>query len=109
MRIFRIFFFILALIPFVGIAQDNNVDEIDLISQQLVKNLRSTAKEKIFLETNKKIYAAEETIWFKVYTVDSISDRLMNRSKILYIDLVDAKDNILKHLLLNAGNAEQDG
>jgi hypothetical protein len=109
MRIRINFLFGLFLVPLVSIAQDKNVADIDIISQQLVKNLRSAGKDKIFLQANKKVYTVDETIWFKVYTADSLSNRLMNRSKILYVDLVDEKDSITRQLLLDAGNAEQTG
>ncbi len=102
MRSLFIMAFTVFLFSFCSYAQQPNAD-LDLIAGKLITELRSKKIEKILLQTDKPVYNAGETIWFKVLAVDSMNNRLTNRSKILFIDIVDEKDSVTSRLILNAG------
>ena len=53
----------------------------------------STLQEKLFVHTDKDAYAAGELIWFKIYTVDGIDHKPLNLSKVVYIEVIDDKQN----------------
>src|SRR4051812_18149123 len=97
------------LIPLFTIAQDKGTSDIDSIAERVIQNLRSNVKEKIFLQTDRSVYGVGETLWFKAYIVDSLSNRLTAKSKILFVDLVDDRDSLLTQLLLHADRLKTDG
>ena len=108
MRILKKFFF-LVFIPVFARSQETNITNVDNVSYTLIKNLRAISAEKILLQTNKKIYAPKQTIWYKVLEVDSLTGILTNKSSILYVDLINEKDVVIKHSILNASMAQQEG
>ncbi|MEP6465443.1 MAG: Plug domain-containing protein [Parafilimonas sp.] len=103
-KIFFLFFF-----PVLAKSQDINITNINDVSYTLIKNLRAGNAERILLETNKKIYASKQTIWFKAFEVDSLTGKLTNKSRILYVDLVDEKDAVIKHSIFDFSMAQQEG
>src|SRR5215471_17599570 len=109
MTIPEISLFLILLTPLFTIAQDNGRSDIDSIAGRLIRNLRSNPKEKILLQTDRQVYGAGETVWFKAYLVDSLNSRLTSKSKILFVDLVDDKDSLLTQLLLHADRLKTDG
>jgi hypothetical protein len=96
------------LFPFYVFAQ-NSHPPLDSIAGQLINNLRSRSPEKIVMQTDKSVYSAGETIWFRAYILDSLSNRLKDRSKILYVDLVNDKDSVEQQLLFDAGHFQTNG
>jgi len=95
--------------PLFTIAQNNSTSDIDSIAGRLIKNLRSNTKEKILLQTDRKVCGAGETMWFKAYIVDSLNNKLTDKSKILFVDLVDDKDSLLTQLLFHAERLKTHG
>ena len=72
----------------------NNIDPLPL---KILKGLELWSKnnpiEKVFLHTDKSIYLAGESIWYKAYlNMDAEPSYL---SKIIYIDLVDEKGKVV--------------
>jgi hypothetical protein len=100
--------FITFLFPLFVFAQNSNLS-LDSVAEQLINNLRLHSPEKIIMQTDKNIYSAGEIIWFKAYILDSLSNRLKDRSKILYIDLVNDKDSVAQQLLFDAGHFQTNG
>jgi hypothetical protein len=109
MKLLKNFLFVFILIPVCCFAQDKAVSDIDSVAGQLIKNMRSNVKEKILLQTNKQVYGIGERIWFKAYVIDSLHNRLTNKSKILFVDLVDEKDSIVSQLFLHADKLKTNG
>jgi len=54
--------------------------------------------EKVFVHTDKDIYAAGETLWGAIYLVDGQTHRTSNFSAHVYIELIDQKDSIVQSL-----------
>ncbi|MCF8226300.1 MAG: hypothetical protein K9J30_10520 [Bacteroidales bacterium] len=50
--------------------------------------------EKVYLHIDRENYAPREDIWFKVYLVSGISNRLIDGYKNVYVQLVDEKGEI---------------
>ncbi len=56
---------------------------------------RNLAPEKTYLHTDKDFYTNGETIWFKSYLVDGISHDRSDRSKVVYVELVNDRDSVV--------------
>src|SRR5690348_10410036 len=70
-------------------------------AQNFQKNLETYANnytsERIYLHYDKSSYAAGETVWFKVYMMQTIFPA--NESKTVYIDWTDPNGKLLMHTL----------
>ena len=108
MKLTKLFLIFLCL-PFITHAQNNGVEHIDSLAGYFLKYVKSLDKEKILLQTDRQIYATRETIYFKLFPIDSITKRLTATSKKLYVDLVNNKDEVFAQLLLNASNLKTSG
>ncbi|WP_157578521.1 hypothetical protein [Pontibacter roseus] len=52
-----------------------------------------TLQEKLYMHTDKSAYLAGETMWFKLYNVDAISNSPINMSKVAYVEVLDKENN----------------
>jgi len=53
------------------------------------KHSRYALQEKIFVHTDKSAYLTGEILWFKLYVVDGTWHKLLNLSKVAYVDVLD--------------------
>lgn len=100
-------FFLLA--PFITHAQTSEHSNLDALARNFLKYLSSFDKEKIQVQTDRHIYSAGETVYFKAFLFDSISNQLMGQPPELYADLVNDHDSVLAQLLLNASDLKTAG
>jgi len=63
--------------------------ELSPVQSKLFTYTKTQLPEKVFLHTDKTVYTAGETIWFKVYVVDGVFHKPLPASKIAYIELLD--------------------
>ena len=75
-------------------------DPLKAFLSKLSEYNESTMHEKVHLHFDKPYYAVGDTIWFKSYVVNADNNQLSNRSKILYVDLINEKDSLKKSLRL---------
>src|SRR4051794_35057188 len=69
----------------------------------------SALQEKIYLHTDKNFYVAGELIWFKAYYVDAWFHQPLHISKILYVDLLDKKNNSVLRTMISLKPGEDNG
>ncbi len=62
--------------------QDSLTNRFSLYSEQ---NLQ----EKIYVHTDRELYLAGEILWFKLYHVNTVSNKSIDFSKIAYIEIID--------------------
>lgn len=91
------------------LAQNSAGPGVESVAGDVIKNLRAEAKQKIILQADKQIYQAGETIWFKAYLIDLLTRRIITKSKIIYVDLVDEKDSVISSLLLQGEKLKTSG
>lgn len=108
MKLSRLLLFFL-LMPFITHAQTSEHSNLDALAEDFLKYLSSFDKEKIQLQTDRHIYAAGETVYFKAFLIDSMTNRLRGKPKKLYADLVNDHDSVLGQILLNASNLKTAG
>lgn len=82
-----------------------------LTPDQAAKALDSFAflhpQEKIFVHTDRDIFTAGETIWFKTYI--TLDGRPTNLSKVVYVELANSKGQLVAKRMLKADNASAAG
>ena len=79
----------------------NIINQLDSIATAVVTSLGKQNHQQVYLQTNRKVFAAGEKIWFKAYLVKALSHRLDTASKNLFVDLVSDNDHVIKQLVLN--------
>ncbi|SFH19766.1 hypothetical protein [Pedobacter insulae] len=57
--------------------------------QSAFNNYQDTFQEKIFIQTDKEQYITGELLWFKVYNVDALTNKTVDLSKLVYIEITD--------------------
>jgi hypothetical protein len=85
----------------IGYCQYNTTSSLDTLAGSFIRSLRKDPKEKIFLDTDKWFYTAGETIWFKAYSLNVLSNRPIHISKNIFLDLVNDRDSVINQVLLN--------
>ena len=74
-----------------------------------INSIRSGDNEKVLLQTDRRVYAAGEKIWFKAFVLHTLNNRLDTASKNLFVDLVSDNDITIKQLVLNAAALRTNG
>ena len=75
-----------------GIAAQSSVDTL---FTSLNEPLSIFPSEQIYLQTSKGIYETGEDIWFKGYQLDAQTMGLSDKSKTLYLQMIDFKDSVV--------------
>jgi hypothetical protein len=101
MKFSTIFSFLTSLFLFANSSAQNTYNNIDSITGIFKMLIHNTQKEKIILQTDRKLYIAGEKIWFKAFVINSITNKVDLYSKNLFTDLVDDQDSIIAKLVLN--------
>jgi TonB-dependent SusC/RagA subfamily outer membrane receptor len=89
--------------------QNEQKGGIDALAGQFIKYIRSSDKEKIIVLTDKMFYASGENIWLKAWCLNSLSNKVIHKSKNLFVDLVDDRDSLISQLLFNMEEQKTDG
>ena len=65
----------------------------DLLTKQLQNSSNYKASESIYLQTSKDIYETREDLWFKAYVLESKYLIPSNKSKTLFVQLLQDNSN----------------
>ncbi|MDQ6813744.1 MAG: TonB-dependent receptor plug domain-containing protein [Bacteroidota bacterium] len=87
-------------------AQDIEQNFLDSIAGRLITEVRKNGRPQALLETDKTIFKAGESIWFRSFLVNSISHKVTRQSKYLFVDIVNDKDSVVSSVLLD-GSRQQ--
>ncbi|MES2278100.1 MAG: TonB-dependent receptor plug domain-containing protein [Bacteroidota bacterium] len=98
-----------ALIAVTMLAFTPTDEQMDMLLSRLKKLTNDAPQEKVHLHLDKPYYSVGEDMWFKAYVVDAAGNTLSDRSKILYVDLLDARDSVKQTLLLPLINGMASG
>jgi len=74
--------------------------QLTTIAGKLQKLAATRPTEKVYLQFNKPGYIIGDTIWFKGYVTVGSHHQPSALSGVLYVDLIDTKDKIIKTLML---------
>ncbi|HEX8460624.1 MAG TPA: hypothetical protein VF623_04320, partial [Segetibacter sp.] len=70
----------------VSVAQPNTTN---FIKRQFEKYKEHSLQEKLFVHTDRNNYVAGEIMWFKVYCLNEDNSKMLNLSKVAYIEVLD--------------------
>jgi hypothetical protein len=104
-------FLILSLlaIQFHLLAQPASREILEQVAAKLVNSLEGDKREEIYVHSDKPYYHAGSIIWFKVYLREALSGKIADNRNNIYLDLVDSRDSVVQHLILNSSTREWDG
>src|SRR5580765_42208 len=102
---------ILSLLLFVGsatavFAQDANTNTLDSFSAKFITAIRANEKQRSYLVTDKSVFIAGEYIWFRAFLFNTVSQKMSAKNKFLFVDVVNDKDSVIKHLVLDAASKQ---
>ncbi|HVX49034.1 MAG TPA: Plug domain-containing protein [Chitinophagaceae bacterium] len=103
------FTLILVLLTMQGQSQNFSTARLDELAGQFVKKMHENNIEKIWLQTDRNLYAAGENIWFSVYLLNCITNRHDTLSKNLFVDFVSDKDSVINRIVLNTATLHAAG
>ena len=83
---------VLLVVPFFTIAQTKNFKEA--IQNKLIK-YSNNHPEKIYIQTDKPYYSIGDDIWFSVYLVNGINHKKTNKSRVVYVELINEQNTIV--------------
>ena len=73
---------------------------VDLL-KKLEEFTKKYPQEKVYLHLDKPYYAIGDDIWFNAYTINAKTNEPTNISNVLYVELINEKDSVTKHLKLH--------
>ena len=89
------YFIILHMFFFYICARTELTSTIDSLFSSVNKQLSGYPSECIYLQTSKGIYEAGEDLWFKAYQLDVQTFGLSDKSKTLYLQMINSKDSVV--------------
>ena len=69
-------------------------------SEKIVNYYKAVPQEKVYVHTDKSNYLAGDSIWFRGYVANALTNRQSPLSYYLYVDLVNSKNSIVSHSML---------
>ncbi len=72
-----------------------NISFIDTLLLKFNQYKTKLVQEKIYLTTDRPNYIAGESIWFNIFLTNYGDNKLLNFSKIAYIELIDGQQNVM--------------
>lgn len=61
----------------------------DSITKRFVDYSEQNLQEKIYVHTDRELYLAGEILWFKLYNVNTASNKSIDFSKVAYVEIID--------------------
>ncbi|AFD09002.1 TonB-dependent receptor plug domain-containing protein [Solitalea canadensis] len=85
----------------------------DPLIKKIAKNLEElylkTPQEKIYIHFDKPYYAAGDDMFFKAYLVNANDNTPSELSRIIYVDILNGEEHVVKQLLLKKDRGEFNG
>jgi len=98
-KIFLTLSFVFCLLHLFAFSQSDSA-HLTTIASKLQKLSATHPVEKVYLQFNQPDYTIGDTIWFKSYVTVGAHHQPSALSGILYVELIDSKDKIIKSLQL---------
>lgn len=68
---------------------------IDSVICKMREDISSRPSELIYFQTSKDIYETGEDLWFKAYQLDVQTFGLSDKTKTLYLQMINPKDSVV--------------
>lgn len=90
-----------------GVAQKNV--KYKNITAKFVNYVFHESPEKTYVQTDKDFYTNGETIWFKAYVLSGVTHKISDKSKVVYVELVDTNETVIARRKLFIGEDGANG
>lgn len=77
----------------IAVVTNTSAQVLENIQQKFNNYVQNTLQEKLFVHTDKDFYMAGELVWFKIYDINAVDNKLMDAGKIAYVEILDADNN----------------
>jgi hypothetical protein len=84
-------------------------NRVSPIQQQFEINSENNYQEKVFIHTDKTVYATGEIIWLKTYITDAATNMLSPLSKICYVEITGTDKKVLLQGKIDVDSGEGNG
>ena len=88
--------------------QDTPEHILDSFSGKFITAIRTHEKQRAYLVTDKSVFTAGESIWFRAFLLNAVSQKINSKSSFLFVDLVNERDSVIKVVILDAVNKQLD-
>ena len=84
-------------------------DQLQLIRIKTDEYNKTVLQEKIYAHTDKEFYLSGEIIWLKLYCVEANSNKLIDQSKVAYVELLDKNNSMILHAKIELDSGKGNG
>ncbi len=84
-----------------GFSQNVGDSNLSILTKNIISNIIAADKLKTFVDIDRNIYTAGETVFFKAFLVDSVHNYIRTQPEKLYVDYVNKNDDVIQRVLLN--------
>lgn len=103
----KILFFLLSVAFCIGAFGQSTPEYIlDSSSGKFITAIRAHEKQRAYLVTDKSVFIAGESIWFKAFLLNSVSQKISTKSRFLFVDLVNERDSVVTVVILDPVNKQ---
>lgn len=77
------------------------------IADSILSHYKKLPHEKVYVHTDKPYYAAGDTIWFRAHVADAVTNSPTNKSKFVYVELLDnAADTLIERAMIKSDSSD---
>ncbi|MBE6334733.1 MAG: hypothetical protein E7071_07945 [Bacteroidales bacterium] len=91
----RFYYSIITFVVFIICNFNINAQDIsDSVGAKLLDYIYSIKEEKLFVHTDRESYFPKDTIWFRGYLVNATTNKCVDHSRYIYVELVDRTNTV---------------
>jgi hypothetical protein len=89
-----------------GTSGQVQTNELNVIAEKFLQYCETVPREEIFVQSDREEYIAGEEFWFNIFLIDRQSSKPSDRSKIVYIELLNPENTpvVQKRIKIESGN-----
>ena len=84
-------------------------NQLELIKNKTEQYNKTVLQEKIYAHTDKESYLSGEIIWLKLYCVEANSNKLIDQSKVAYVEMIDKNNTMVLHAKIELDSGKGNG
>ena len=86
---------ILLAVFFAGLKAFTQAPDFTEVNKKFNFQREQVLQEKVYAHLDKPSYLAGEILWFKIYNVDASLHKLLDISKVVYVEILDKEHNAI--------------
>jgi hypothetical protein len=111
MKRFILLKYVLLIVTMILVTESSYSQSFDFasIKKQFENYRKNVLQEKIYVHTDKDFYLTGELLWFKIYNVDASLHKLLDISKVAYVEILDKDHNAVLQTKLSVKDGAGNG